>query len=161
MEKWLVLLSVFKNFLQTEIKNTWWSWAKDISLSILKLVSLGVVGFAFWALYSYLRGYHEEGVAAFQMAGILLGVLVVTILLFLLIKKIVKKYLKYKAKNAYGELFDLSGDLYKEVEKMKDISATVFKRNPVLISCVILGGAFLVSKLFKNQKKEIYYGRKS
>lgn len=161
MEKWLVLLSVFKNFLQTEMKNTWWSWATDISLLIFKLMSVGVVLFGLWAIYSHLRGYESEAIAAIQMSGILLATLVSAILIFLLVKKIVKKYLTAKVNNVYSELFDLSSNLYSDVEKMKDISAAVFKKNPVLISSAVLGGAYLLFKLFKNQSqnKGVYYGR--
>jgi hypothetical protein len=155
MEKWLILLSVFKNYLNTEMKNIWWSWATDISLLIFKLMSLGAVGFCVWAVYSYLRGYSVEAVAAIQMSGILLGAVVIAILLFLLTKKIIKKYLRNRVNNVYGQLFDLSNDLYQDVENIKHVGVSVFKKNPLLMSSTLLGGAYLLYVLFNKQDRKV------
>lgn len=155
MEKWLILLSVFKNFLKTEIENTWWSWATEISLLIFKLISVGTILFALWSIYSYLRGYEAEALAAIQTSGILLAIILSAILLFLLVKKIIKKYAKTKINNVYGELFDLSNDLYKDFEKIKNVGKTVFQKNPVLVSSAVLGSAyFLYALLRRDQKAE-------
>lgn len=151
MEKWLILFSVFKNLLKTEIKHTWWLWAEEISLSLFKLISVGGVGFAAWSLYSHLRGYNLEAVAAIQMSGILLGIVVATIFLYFLIKKIIKKYMqRNESNNVYGELFDVSALLYKDLEKVKSLGASLFKKKPLLISGTAVTIAYVLFTLFKD-----------
>jgi hypothetical protein len=156
MEKWIILLSVFKNLFKTEIKNTWWSWVIDLGFSVLKLMCVVAIGFAIWSLYSYLRGYPVEAMASAQMSGILLGTVAALIFLAFLTEKIIEKFVKTKASSTYRELFDVYSLLDKDVEKIKDLGITIFKKNPLLISGSVIAGAYLYSVIFqdKHPKKD-------
>jgi hypothetical protein len=149
MEKWLIFFSVFKDFLKTETKNTWWSWAKDLSLSLFKLMLTGSVGFAAWSFYSYLRVYNVEAVASAQMSGILFGIVAAVFFLYLLIKKIIKKFIK-SSDNVYSNMFELSTVLYKDLEKIKCLGASLFKKKPVLISGAAIAATYFLFALFKD-----------
>ncbi len=149
MEKWLIFFSVFKDFLKTEVKNTWWSWAKDLSLSLFKLILVGSVGFAAWSCYSYLKGYEIEAVASAQMSGILFGIVAAFLFLYFLTKIIIKKFIK-RSDNVYSSMFELSTLLYKDLEKIKYLAASLFKKKPLLISGTAIAVTYFLFTSFKD-----------
>jgi hypothetical protein len=148
MEKWLIFFSFLKDFLKTETKNTWWSWAKEASLLFLKLMLVGSVGFAVWSLYSYLRIDTVEVVASAQMSGILLGIVAAFFVLYFLIKIMIKKFIK--SSDVYSNLFELSTLLDKDLEKIKCLGVSLFKKKPLLISGASIVATYFLFTLFKD-----------
>lgn len=164
MEKWLIFFSFFKDFLKTETKNTWWAWAKDASLLFLKLMLAGSVGFAIWSLYSYLRIDNVEAVASAQMSVILLGSVAAFFLLYFLGKMVIKKFIKSRD-NVYSNVFELSTLLYKDLDKVKGLGVSLFKKKPILISGVSIAASYFLFTLFKDHvlknKQDHFTSKKS
>ncbi|HXH54892.1 MAG TPA: hypothetical protein VNK03_04015 [Gammaproteobacteria bacterium] len=159
MEKWLIFFSIFKDLLKIETKNTWWAWAKDTSVLFFKLMLTGGVGFAIWSFYSYLRIDSVEAVASAQMSGILFGVVVAVFLLYFLIKVMIKKFVK-SSDSAYSNMFELSALLYKDLEKIKCLGISLFKKKPMIISGASIAAAYVLFTLLKSnamKKKQDWF----
>ena len=164
MQKWLIFFSFFKDFLKIETKSTWWTWAKDTSLLFFKLMLVGGAGFAIWSLYSYLRIDNPETVASAQMSGILFGAVAAVFFLIFLIKIVIKKYAKSND-SLYSNMFELSTVLNKDLDKIKCLSVSLFKKNPVITSGVSLAGAYILFNLLKStamkKKQDLFISKKS
>ena len=149
MEKWLIFFSFFKDLLKIETKNTWWTWVKDTSSLFFKLMLMGGVGFAIWSFYSYLRIDNVEAVASAQMSGILFSVVIAVFSLYFLIKIMIKKFVK-NSDSAYSNMFELSTLLYKDLEKIKCLGISLFKKKPMVISGVSMAAAYVLFTLLKS-----------
>ncbi|HEV2524143.1 MAG TPA: hypothetical protein VGU44_03320, partial [Gammaproteobacteria bacterium] len=137
---------------------------KEVSLSLFKLMSVGSVGFAAWSIYSYLRGYSVEAIASAQMSAILFGIIAAFFFLYFMIKITIKKFIKSND-NVYSNLFELSTLLNKDLEKIKYVGASLFKKKPLLISGTAIAATYFLFILFKDnpikKKQDQLTNRKS
>ena len=125
---------------------------------------VGGAGFAIWSLYSYLRIDNLETVASAQMSSILFGAVGAVSFLIFLIKLVIKKYVKSND-SVYSNMFELSTVLNKNLEKIKFLGVSLFKKNPIIISGASLAAVYILFNLLKStamkKKQDLSISKKS